>query len=313
MHQLLTTLLAATTLFSTFSAEAAEDEASKTKGGLRYTVTVQKFKNEAGWRGQWDLGNGFTTIMTDILNNTGQFTVLADPEMRAAAMKEQDLGRSGRVKQGKKTPKTGEMTPAQLMVRGSITHVEQTSGGKGGIGFKGIRIGGSKASAEVNITIYLMDTTTGQVVASKKVVGKSGKKGLSLGYSGSKLGGLTGNLEGFKKDNLGQACEHAAAQATEFLVKQLDDVAWEGTIALVNDNLIVINRGTREGVEKGNRFKVGKVKEIRDPDTGELLDTMITTTAELEIINVKDKVSYAKPLSGADKIEKGMTVMPLSN
>lgn len=312
MNKITITLLATAILLAPLSTESAENT-SKKEGNLTYTIMVQKFKNEAGWSGKWDIGDGFTTIMTDILNNSGQFTVLASPEMRKAAMKEQDFGSSGRVKKGKKTPKKGEMTPAQLMVRGSITHVEQTSGGKGGIGFKGIRIGGSKASAEVNITIYLMDTTTGQVVASEKVVGKSGKRGLSLGYSGSKLGGLTGNLAGFKKDNLGKACEHAAAQATEFLVKQLDDVTWEGTIMLVNDNLIVINRGTREGVSKGDKFKVGKVKELRDPDTGEILDTMMTTVAELETIKVKDKVSYAKPVSGADKIEKGMTVMPASD
>ena len=104
---------------------------------------------------------------------------------------------SGRAAKGKKAPKKGRMTPAQLLVRGSVTHVQSsTTGGSGGIRFKGIRLGGSKDSAEVNITMYLVDTETGQVKASTKVVGKSGRRGLKVGYWGSKLGGLTGDLAG---------------------------------------------------------------------------------------------------------------------
>ena len=26
-------------------------------GGLRYTITVTKFENRAGWHGQWDIGD----------------------------------------------------------------------------------------------------------------------------------------------------------------------------------------------------------------------------------------------------------------
>jgi hypothetical protein len=48
-------------------------------------------------------------------------------------------------------------------------------GDGGGISFKGISLGGSKANAEVNITMYRVDSRTGQVKASTKVVGKSAK------------------------------------------------------------------------------------------------------------------------------------------
>ena len=94
---------------------------------LRYSITVHKFKNEASWRGQWDLGDGFTTIMTDVLNQTGKFIVLGDTEMRGAALDEQDFAATGRTAGGKKAPKIGRMTPAQLLVRGSITHVQERS------------------------------------------------------------------------------------------------------------------------------------------------------------------------------------------
>ena len=275
---------------------------------LRYSITVHKFKNEASWRGQWNLGDGFTTIMTDVLNQSGKFIVLGDTEMRNAAMTEQDFVATGRTAGGKKSPKMGRMTPAQLLVRGSITHVQETSGGKGGFGFKGISIGGSKAKAEVNITMYLVDSETGQVAASQKVVGKSGKGGLGIGYHGSALGGLTGDLSGFKKDNVGKACKDAVAQGVKFLIKELEDIAWEGSVMMSKGDKIIINRGSREGVEIGMSFKVGEVEELVDPDTGEVLDSEMTTIAELEATKVKEKITYCKAVIGGDAVQKGMTV-----
>ena len=94
-------------------------------GNLRYSITVTKFPNEAGWSGRWDVGNGFTTILTDALQQSGKFIVLGDSEMRQEAMAEQDLAATGRMAGGAKAPQMGRMTPAQLLVRGSITHVQR--------------------------------------------------------------------------------------------------------------------------------------------------------------------------------------------
>lgn len=282
------------------------------KGNLRYSITVVKFKNEAGWRGQWNLGNAFTTIMTEALNASGKFIVLGDKEMRREALAEQDFVASGRTAKGKKAPKMKRMTPAQLLVRGSITHVEsKTSGSKGGFSFRGIRLGGSSGKAEINITIYLVDSETGQVKASTKVVGKSGKRGLKVGYHGSALKGVRGEFAGFKKDNVGKACENAIGQGVKFLIKQLESIPWEGTIVLAKSGKILLNRGTREGVKVGTKFKVGKIEEVVDPDTGEVLDSDMTKVATIEVTRVKEKVSYCKALDGADKITKGMTVFPV--
>ena len=154
MKQCLIALIA--TLCVTQSIFTAPLQAETAEGNLRYSISVKKFKNEAGWSGRWNLGDGFTTIMTDVLNETGKFIVLGDGGMRNAAMAEQDFAASGRAAGGKKAPKVGRMTPAQLLVKGAITHVQNdTTGGGGGLGFKGIRVGGKKGNAEVNITILI--------------------------------------------------------------------------------------------------------------------------------------------------------------
>lgn len=278
------------------------------QGNLRYSITVSKFPNEAGWSGQWDIGDGFTTILTDALQQSGKFIVLGDSEMRKEAMAEQDFAASGRVAGGQKAPKVGRMTPAQLLVRGSITHVQdETSGGRGGISFKGISLGGSGGKAEVNITIYLVDSETGQVKASKKVVGQAGRRGLGVGYHGSALGGLGGDLEGFRKDNVGKACEDAVVEAVEFLSQQLESIAWEGSVMLANESRLVINRGTREGVAPGMAFQVGSIEELVDPDTGEVLDVELTTVGRTTVTEAKEKIAYCTPLAGA---AKGMSVQP---
>ena len=277
-------------------------------GNLRYSITVSKFENEAGWAGQWEIGDGFATIMTDALQQNGKFIVLGDSEMRQEAMKEQDLATSGRMAGGSKAPQVGRMTPAQLLVRGSITHVQDdTTGGSGGLNFKGISLGGSKGKAEVNITIYLVDSETGQVKASQKVVGQAGRRGLGVGYSGSALGGLGGNVEGYKKDNVGKACEDAVVQCVEFLEKQLESVPWQASVMLAGADKLVINRGTREGVAVGQKFQVGSSEELVDPDTGEVLDVEMKTLGTTEVTEAKEKIAYCTPVAGA---EKGMTVMP---
>ncbi len=279
------------------------------EGNLRYSVSVTKFPNESGWSGRWAVGDGFTTMLTDALQQSGNFIVLGDREMREAAMDEQDLVASGRTAGGKKAAQTGRMTPAQLLVRGSVTHVEyDTKGGSGGLNFMGVSVGGGGSKAEVNITIYLVDSETGQVKASQKVVGEAGKRKLRVGYYGNKLGGLTGNLAGFEKDNLGLACNDAVEQCVEFLVQQLETVPWEGSVMSANDERVIINRGEREGVAEGMTFDVGSIEELVDEDTGEVLDVEISSLGTISVTSVREKIAYCTPLAG---VEKGMTVMPV--
>jgi len=276
-------------------------------GNLRYTIQVNKFENKANWSGRWDLGDAWGTILTDQLVQSGRFIVLGEADMRGAAMAEQDLAQSGRVAGGKKAPKMGRLSPAQLLVKGAITHVQETKGSGGGFGFKGITLGGNTGSAEINVTIYVVDSTTGQVKGSKSVVGKSGKRGLGLGYHGSALGGLTGDLAGFEKDNMGIATTDAINQAMEYIIAQLEKIPWEGSVALAKADKLIINRGTREGVAVGMKFDIGKVDEVVDEDTGEVLDKDMKKIGSVTVTEVKEKVSYTTPLAGA---EKGMGVFP---
>ena len=284
---------------------AAGNVTAAGNGNLRYSITVSKFENKAGWSGQWDIGNAFGEIMTAALQESGKFIVLGEKDMRGEAMAEQDMAASGRMAGGKKAPKTGQMTPAQLLVKGAITHVQDsTTGGAGGVNVMGFSVGGSGDKAEVNVTIYIVDSPTGQVKAQTKVVGKAGRKGLNLGYSGASFGG---DVAGFKKDNVGKATEDAVGQGVKFLEKQLEKIPWEGTVIKAGDK-VIINRGSREGVSVGQVFKVGAVEMLTDKDTGEVLDAEMKQAGKIKVTSVKEKISYCEILSG--KIDPDMTIQP---
>lgn len=282
-------------------------KAEEVSGGLRYSITVTQFENQSGWAGYWDLGDAWGTVLTDMLNQTGKFIVLGETDMRYAAMDEQDFAASGRTAGGKKAPSTGQMTPAQLLVKGAITHVEQDTGGAGGgIRIKGFRIGGGGGKGEVNATIYLVDSTTGQVVASTSVVGTHKRSSMDVGYATGSWGASFG---GDKNDNVGLAVQDACAEAVAFMLGQLPNVLWTGSVVLVKGDKVYLNRGAREGVSVGQTFTVGDVEVIRDPDTGEILDESMTAIASLSVGQVKEKLSIASVTSGsATNVAKGMTI-----
>jgi curli biogenesis system outer membrane secretion channel CsgG len=282
-------------------------DAQEIAGGVRYTVTVTKFENRSGWHGYWDLGDAWDTVLTDMLNQTGKFIVLGETDMRAAALDEQDFAASGRTAGGKKAPVTGQMTPAQLLVKGAITHAQGDTGGAGGgVRIKGFRVGGKGGKGEVNATIYIVDSTTGQVLASKSVVGTHKRKGLNVGYD---TGGWGAAFGGHENDNVGLAVQDACAQAVDFMIGQLPSFPWTGTVVMLKGDKVYVNRGTREGVAVGQQFTVGEVEVLRDPDTGEVLDESMTEVARLTVSQVKEKLSICDVTSGdATAVAKGMTI-----
>jgi hypothetical protein len=108
---------------------------------------------------------------------------------------------------------------------------------------------------------------------------------------------------------VGKAVEAGCSKAVDFLLAELPNIQWTGSVVLVKGDKVYINRGEREGVAVGQQFTVGDVEVIRDPDTGEILDEDMTVLATLNVDSVKEKLSICSVSAGdATAIEKGMTV-----
>ncbi len=271
--------------------------ASWSQGGLRYTVQVTNFENKAGWRGQWNLGDAWGAVLTDKLQQSGKYIVIAESDMRNAAMDEQDYAASGRTAGGNKAPKTGQMTPAQLIIKGVITAFDDGTSKKGGsVGFKGLRVGAKGGKSSISGTVYVVDTTTGTVTASHNFETELKSKGLSVGVNKH---GFSGDVGTFNKTPAGKVMNEAIEDIIPFLDGQLDHIKWSATVIKGGSDRIIINRGSREGVNEGMTFRYGEAEEIRDPDTGELLDTDFVERGIIQITEVKEKLAYAKSIKGA--------------
>ncbi len=275
--------------------------------GLKQAIGVKDFKNEAGWSGSWDVGNNLSVMLESALFDSGRF-VIVQREKLQDTIAEQDLAASGRTAGGKKVAQTGKIRSARYLASGALTEVtENQSGGDGGINIKGFRIGAGKNEAQITAIVTLTDTTTGEIVAKERVVGKAGGTSLRLGYSGA----IGGELGGFAKTPLGQAAQDVINQAAAMIAKKMEEFPFEGSVIKVSESgQIVINRGSEFGVEVGQELvMVTAGEELVDPDSGELLGTEEgETIGQIKVVKVSEKVSYATVVSGEKNPDQGTVV-----
>ncbi|HMP90665.1 MAG TPA: CsgG/HfaB family protein [Kiritimatiellia bacterium] len=266
--------------------------------GLKHAVGVIDFDNQAGWRGQWELGNNLSTMLESALFDTGRF-VLVDRQNLQRTIQEQDLAASGRTAGARQVAQTGVIRPARYIATGTITTVDDaTSGGGGGIGYGGVRIGGSMKKSTITIIAKLVDTSTGEIVAQERITGSPGGIGLSLGLNRA---GFSGALGGFTKTPLGEAAQDCINQAAKFFAKQMESFPFEGSVIRVTDRgQAIINRGSEFGVSVGQELVLLEEGEVLiDPDTGALLGKEEgDEIARVRIARVQEKVSYADIISG---------------
>lgn len=188
--------------------------------GVKYTVGCKNFENQAGWHGSWDLGQNLSIMLESALHDTGRFSVLERKEL-GDVIGEQDLAASGRAAKSNKA-QIGKLKTARFLASGAVTTAEEgTSGGLGGLSFRGVSLGGGKSTAQVTIIVKLIDTTTGEMVAKKSIVGKAGRVNMNVGLS---VKGVSTDLGGFRKTPMGEAAQDCINQAAVFLAKEVEKI-----------------------------------------------------------------------------------------
>jgi hypothetical protein len=159
----------------------------------------------------------------------------------------------------------------------------------------------------VTAIVTLTDTTTGEIVAKERVVGKAGGSALNVGYSGS----IGGDLGGFKKTPIGQAAQDVINQAAAFLAKKMESFPFEGSVIKVTDKgQVLINRGSEFGMEAGQELIMVKAGEqILDPDSGAILGQEEgETIGKVKVAKVAEKMSYCDVLEGEKAPDAGTVV-----
>jgi curli biogenesis system outer membrane secretion channel CsgG len=177
------------------------------------------------WSGTWDIGKGIADLIVDELVNDGTYRIIERKRLDEI-LAEQNFSNSDRADPSAAAlAQVGKVLGVKYMIVGSITKfgTEQKNtklggGGWGGGGFGLGKVGTSKGKATVAITTRIIDTTTGEIMASAKGEGESSRSGLMLGGGGGKWGGA-----GLGEIDMGSSDyrDTIIGEATESAVKDL--------------------------------------------------------------------------------------------
>ena len=254
------------------------------------------------WTSNWDVGDGIAETITIELVNTGEFTVVERTQLYKVLDEQEgvlDPATAARV---------GKILGVQLMLLGTVTEFSLDTQ-KVNVPILG-KVDITIARCVINAKMVSMETA--EIMAAMKGEGQFDRKGFALGGAFGDLQGLSFSSREFRDHILGQATEVAAKQIVEQTVEKTADLEpmlipepakLSGIVADVSDDEITINVGSKAGVEVGDIFEVyRKIKEIKDPETGEVIMVKKEKIAEIEITEVVESASVARVvLLGQDK------------
>jgi len=260
------------------------------------------------------ISSSYAHLSTSVVNGmfetelvkTGKFVVIERKRLEAV-LQEQGLGLTGAV-DASTAVKVGKILGVELVLVGDITKlgVKQAGGSTGIFGGVGL----SKNTLEGGLDVRLVSTQTAQIVfAENEFNADSSFKGQFRSSSGGT------DFDETKIDKVFRPC-------VERLAKKMADKAGEVVgemrgaggltpkIANVVGPKIYLNMGAAEGIKVGDTFEVFRQgEEIRDPDTGAVLDVEVTLIGKIIVTEVKEKVAIASAQSGAG-FEKGDVAKP---
>ena len=171
----------------------------------------------------------------------------------------------------------------------------------GSVGLGSVKLGGGKTRAYVKVNLRLVDTTTG------KILGTANADGTATGKSkagGAYVKGFDLHGSGAKQEPLGKACQDAIDQAVAFVIKHMGSVPFYARVAEIDGGDIYVNAGTNRNMKPDMVLHAYKVKkEIKDPDTGLVIEMIEEKTGSVKITSVKEKISIATKTEGS--ITKG--------
>ena len=250
------------------------------------------------WTWDWDVGDGIAETITTELVNTNKFRVIERAQLQKV-LDEQFLGQEG-VLDPTTAARVGRVLGVQLMLLGTVTEfsIDTQRVNVPFIGKVDVTI------ARCVINAKMVNTETAEIMAAMKGEGQFDRKGFALGGAFGDLRGLSFGSGEFRDHILGKATELAAKQIVEQTVEKTADLEpilipepakFSGMVADVSNGEITINVGSKNGVEVGDIFEVyRKIKEIKDPETGEVIMVKKEKIAEIEITEVVVSASVAK-------------------
>jgi curli biogenesis system outer membrane secretion channel CsgG len=293
-------------LLGTTSVATAATTAPEEYSGPKKTVFVDVVgAAESMSGGNQSLGTtneGLNAMLVDALVRTGRFVVVERVALGDIQL-EQDLGRSGATT-AETAATSGRMLGASAIVRATVTKFEANAGGSGvqiGLPFSrllGATAGVSGQHAIVEFNLRLIDTSTGQIIATSKASGTADSTNANVSAVNTRSGANVG-ASTFKNTPLGEAAESAINEAVKQIDLGMGKVPWSASVVAFDNGKVYVGAGAAQNLKAGMTLHVyrrGKI--LTDPDTGAVLDVLMSSVGTIQIQSVSDKVSIATMPSG---------------
>lgn len=279
-----------------------------------YSIAVLPFDDgsiDENWWGDYDVGTGVSDeFVTALLDLKPQKFRVMEREQIQRILDEQEFGASGLVDAGS-AARIGKILGVQFLLMGRVTEFSnKTSGGKISLGGKGLGL--QTTTSRVVIDARLVDTSTAEIIVAAKGEGEKKQPNISIEYDWHSL---DFSSEEFRATNLGKALRESVDEVVEALAKKASAYkpapikGLTGLVAYADANRVILNIGSSNGVQEGMIFVVHKlIQEIKDPSTGEVIDSITETVAELKVTEVKDKsatCTIVKKLGSSAGIDTG--------
>jgi hypothetical protein len=190
---------------------------------------------------------------------------------------------------------------AQYLVRGSVTEFGEANEGGG---FQlGVPISSSFGGAistrarrgHIAIDLRVIDTSSGEVVATRTVERKLKSRSLALGGSGN----VSFGVDGFQRSPLGRATREAMTEAVAFIAAELGDAPWRAHVAKIEGDRVFVNAGSNAALHSGDAFAVYRAtNQVTDPISGEVLGREEHKIGVLVLSTVKPRFSVGSYSGG---------------
>jgi curli biogenesis system outer membrane secretion channel CsgG len=265
-----------------------------------------------------DVQQALETMTSAVLRGTGRF-VVADLASRDEVMNEQDLAHSGYT--ARNVGADGRMASPQYLVKIAILDFDYaTKSGDGGSVF-GFHVAKSKTRSKITMELRLVDVSTNLVVHSVRSSRTFGSDSVQfraniaelagglVPFSGSdglkdleRLAGAGISIahNGFVKSPIGEIFSLVINDLAERMLKEMSPRPWQSVIVGVTSaDRVVIRGGKDVGLRSGALLDVLRRSDaFTDPSTGETLGRVERSAGLLEIVDVSDRISEAKVISG---------------
>jgi len=273
--------------------------------GNKPRVAVLEFKNKAShYSWNWyDAGRGAQDMLVTELVKSGKYRVI-EREQLAAIMQEKHLSLSGDI-DPRTAVKIGKMLGVEYLIAGAVTELGTTDRGAsvpGGLlrGLPSVNVHSQKAEAAIDARAF--STTTGEIVWADSAKDETSDAQVFVAGAGG------GASDRGKVDKIIRpVCQKLALSFGKADIKTTgmgghgDASGIVGKIANVDGATLYINAGSEGGVKEGDEFTVYRVgKQIKDPDTGEVLGADEVKVGKVRVTAVKGpRLSVAASVSGS--------------